>query len=102
MLIQLERQKKLRNSYQRETRTHNRPIESTAKVKMIHTVRIPANHAAIIPVQINGNTGLLLLKPDPVLTKKLGIGDSLMQLKDNDTIAITIVTPLVYYKRERK
>ena len=58
---------------------------------MIHTVRIPANHAAVIPVQINGNTGPLLLKPDPALTEMLDIGDSLLQLKDGDTTAITVL-----------
>ena len=60
-------------------------------MKMIHIVLIPANHAAVIPVEISGKTGLLLLKPDPALAEKLDIGDYLLQSDDNNTTAVTVL-----------
>ena len=36
-------------------------------------------------------TGPSLLKPHPVMTEKLDIGDSLLQLNDDDTTAIIIL-----------
>ena len=75
----------------RKTKANNKSEKSTAKVKMIHTVGIPANHAAVIPVQISGKTGPLLLKPDPALAEKLDIGDSLLQSDDNNTTAVTVL-----------
>ena len=58
---------------------------------MIHTVRIPANHATVIPVQIDGKIGPQLLQVDPALIERLYVGDSLLQLNDDDTTAIIVL-----------
>ena len=40
------------HSRQKEKENDNKSENTTAKVKMIHTVRIPANHAAVVPIQV--------------------------------------------------
>ena len=63
---------------------------------MIRTVRIPANHAAVVLIQVVDKTdeidetGLLLLEPNPVLDEALSIDNFLVQLHDGESTAITI------------
>ena len=80
----------------RQESSNNKSENTTAKVKMIRTVRIPANHAAVVPIQVVDKTdeidetGLLLLEPNPVLGEALSIDNFLVQLHNGESTAITI------------
>ena len=80
----------------RQENSNNKSENTIAKVKMIRTVRIPANHAAVVPIQVVDKTdeidetGLLLLEPNPVLGEALSIDNFLVQLHNGESTAITI------------
>ena len=80
----------------RQENSNNKSENTTAKIKMIPTVRIPANHPAVVPIQVFDKTdeidetGLLLLEPNPVLNEALSIDNFLAQLHDGESTAITI------------
>ena len=63
---------------------------SESKVKMIQTVRLPAQHTAVIPVKIDGNEGTLLLEPNPTLVDTLGIEDSLLEADQGGTAMVVV------------
>ena len=78
---------------EKEKENGNKSENTTAKVKMIQTVRIPANHAAVVPIQVvyeTDETGFLLLEPNPVLSEALSIDNFLVQLNDGESTTITI------------
>ena len=81
------------HSRQKEKENGNKSENTIAKVKMIHTVRIPANHAAVVPIQVvdeTDETDFLLLEPNPVLGEALSIDNFLVQLHDGESTTITI------------
>ena len=61
-----------------------------SKVKMIQTVRLPAQHTAVMPVKIDGNEGTLLLEPNPILVNMLGIEDSLLEADQGGTAMVVV------------
>ena len=61
-----------------------------SKVKMIQTVRLPAQHTAVMPVKIDGNEGTLLLEPNPTLVDMLGIEDSLLEADQGGTAMVVV------------
>ena len=75
---------------QKEKENGNNSENTTAKVKLIHTVRIPANHAAVVPIQVVAETGFLLLEPNPALGEALSIDNFLVQLHDGESTTLAL------------
>ena len=63
---------------------------SESRVKMIQTVRLPAQHTAVMPVKIDGNEDTLLLEPNPTLVDTLGIEDSLLEADQGGTAMVVV------------
>ena len=49
------------------------------KVRLIQTIRLLAQHVAVMPVKVGGNESTLLLEPNPRLVDLLCIEDSVLK-----------------------
>ena len=61
------------------------------KVKMVQSVRLPPQHTAVMPVEIVGHRGTVLLEPSSNLVDMLHIEDSLLEV-DRDGTAVVVVS----------
>ena len=48
-------------------------------MRLIQTIRLPAQHIAVMPVKVDGSESTLLLKPIPRLVDLLCIEDSVLK-----------------------
>ena len=58
---------------------------------MIQSVHLPPHHTAVVPVEIVGHRGTILLEPSANLVDVLHIEDSLLEV-DRDGAAMVVVS----------
>ena len=59
-------------------------------VRLVQTVRLPAQHTAVMPVKVEGNEGTLLLEPNPRLADLLCIEDSVLEATQESTAMVVV------------
>ena len=66
-------------------------IVSSAQVRLISAVRLPANHAAAVPVKINEIRGSALIESDSLMHGYLQVDQSIVEV-NKDGLAALLIT----------
>ena len=70
--------------------TNNELSTHTASVRLITTVRLPALHSAVVPVQTTGIKGVALLEPSGSMEECIQVDGSVVEVNDKGSITAFI------------
>ena len=83
----LQSSEQLPNSVKQDVKS----IASSAQVRLISAVRLPANHAAAVPVKINEIRGSALIESDSLMDGRLQVDQSIVEV-NKDGLATLLIT----------